>query len=136
LPPGRRNVVVDDGQAKGAGNSTIVGNSVFRKNKFCAKNEDTPVDTRGVGILLLGATRTLVARNSVAGNRGAQFNSGGIVVLSARALTGGRNPNFDAIAGNTAFRDRPVDLRWDGTGIGVRFIANHCATSVSSGFCH
>jgi nitrous oxidase accessory protein NosD len=128
-------LVLDDGQRGGAGNATIVENSVFRNNKFCPKNEDTPVATQGGGILLLGATRTLVARNSVAGNKGKQFNSGGIVVLSARKISGGSNPNFDTIARNTAFRDRPADLRWDGTGTGVRFLANQCGTSVPSGLC-
>jgi Right handed beta helix region len=128
-------LVLDDGQRGGAGNATIAENSVFRNNKFCPKNEDTPVATQGGGILLLGATRTLVARNSVAGNKGKQFNSGGIVVLSARQISGGSNPNFDTIARNTAFRDRPADLRWDGTGTGVRFLANQCATSVPSGLC-
>jgi hypothetical protein len=94
------------------------------------------VATQGGGILLLGATFTLVANNSVLDNRGSQFNSGGIVVLSATALTGGSNPNFDTIARNFAFRNRPADLIWDGTGIGVRFKANYCATSVPAGLCH
>jgi hypothetical protein len=129
-------LVLDDGQPGGAGNTAIVHNSVFRNNKFCAKSEDTPVNIQGGGILLLGATHTLVAHNSVAGNSGSQINSGGIVVLSARALTKGSNPNFDAIIGNTAFRDHPADLVWDRTGTGVRFRANHCATSIPAGLCH
>ena len=85
--------------------------------------------------MLLGATFTLVAHNTVIGNRGSQFNSGGIVVLSARQISGGSNPNFDTVARNTAFRDRPADLRWDGTGTGMRFFANQCATSAPSGLC-
>ena len=129
-------LVLDDGQAGGAGNATIVDNSVINNNKFCAKNEDTPVNTQGGGILLLGATQTLVTYNFVAGNKGKQINSGGIVVLSAHALSHGSNPNFDTIARNTAFRNQPADLRWDGTGIGVRFKANHCQTSVPAGLCH
>ncbi len=129
-------LVLDDGQQGGAGNATILSNSVFKNNMFCPKSEDTPVSTQGGGILLLGATRTLVARNSVEGNAGKQFNSGGIVVLSAHAVSGGSNPNFDTIVGNTAFRDRPADLVWDGTGTGVRFRANHCRTSAPSGLCH
>ena len=129
-------LVLDDGQPGGAGNAVIVDNNVLKNNKFCAKNEDTPVNTQGGGILLLGATQTLVVDNKVAGNSGKQFNSGGIVVLSAQALTHGSNPNFDTIARNTAFRNHPADLIWDGTGIGVRFKANRCGTSVPSGFCH
>jgi hypothetical protein len=45
------------------------------------------VNTQGGGILLLGATQTLVTYNFVAGNKGKQINSGGIVVLSAQALS-------------------------------------------------
>ncbi len=129
-------LVLDDGQPGGAGNAAIVSNSVFANNKFCPKSEESPVPFQGGGILLLGATFTVVANNSVARNSGSQFNSGGIVVLSAQKITGGSNPNFDTIANNTAFRDHPADLIWDGTGTGVRFKNNHCATSVPPGLCH
>ena len=129
-------LVLDDGQRGGAGNVDIVSNSVFRNNKLCPKNDDTPVATQGGGILLLGATFSRVAHNFVTGNSGSQFNSGGIVVLSAKAISHGSNPNFDTIAFNFAFRNHPADLRWDGTGIGVRFTGNACRTSVPHGLCH
>jgi nitrous oxidase accessory protein NosD len=129
-------LVLDDGQRGGAGNATITDNSVFKNNKFCPKSGDTPVNFQGGGILLLGATRTLVADNRVTGNSGKQLNSGGIVVVSAHALTHGSNPRFNTITGNTASRNHPADLIWDRTGTGVRFKANDCDTSVPSGFCH
>jgi Right handed beta helix region len=131
-------LVLDDGQQGGAGNAVIKHNRVFNNNKFCKKNEDTPVNTKGGGILLLGATHTLVTHNSVTGNAGKQFNSGGIVVLSAKPLTqgSGSNPNFDTISFNVAFRNHPADLIWDRTGVGVRFKHNACATSIPGGFCH
>jgi hypothetical protein len=97
---------------------------VFDNNKFCKKNGDTPVDTKGGGILLLGATHTLVTHNSVTGNSGKKINSGGIVVLSAKPLSHGSNPEFDTISFNSAFRNRPADLIWDHTGFGVRFRHN------------
>jgi hypothetical protein len=128
-------LVLDDGQPGGAGNTGVVRNSVVKNNKFCPKNEEAP-PFQGGGILLLGATHTLVAHNGVFGNSGKQFNSGGIVVVSAHALTKGSNPDFDTVVGNTAFRNHPADLIWDGTGIGVRFKANHCGTSIPPGFCH
>jgi parallel beta-helix repeat protein len=128
-------IVLDDGQPGGAGNTAIVRNSVVKNNKFCPASEDAP-PLQGGGILLLGATRTLVAHNGVFRNSGKQFNSGGIVVLSAQPITKGSNPDFDTIVRNTAFRNHPADLRWDGTGIGVRFKANHCGTSNPPGFCH
>jgi hypothetical protein len=129
-------LVLDDGQPGGAGNAIIRDNSVFKNNKFCPAHGDTPVATQGGGILLLGATRTLVTRNSVAGNSGKQINSGGIVVVSAKALTKGSDPNFDTVAFNSAFRDHPADLIWDGKGVHVTFRGNHCGTSVPSGLCH
>jgi hypothetical protein len=128
--------VLDDGQAGGAGSSVIRDNSVVKNNKFCPKHGDTPVPFQGGGILLLGATQTLVTHNSVQGNSGKQLNSGGILVASAASLTKGSNPNFDTIARNTAFGDHPADLLWDGTGTHVRFIANHCGTSGPPGLCH
>jgi Right handed beta helix region len=129
-------LVLDDGQKGGAGNAAILRNVVAGNNKFCAKSMDTPVSTRGGGILLLGATNTLVAHNAVSRNTGRQFNSGGIVVLSASKLTHGSNPNHDTIAANHAFRNRPADLIWDGTGVGVHFVANHCGISHPAGLCH
>ena len=84
---------------------------------------------------MLGATQTQVLSNSIKGNVGNQLNSGGIVVLSAAPFHGS-DPQFDTIARNTAFRDKPADLRWDGSGTSVNFIGNHCGTSVPSGLCH
>ena len=93
-------------------------------------------NTSQTGILLLGATHTLVTHNSVTGNAGKKFNSGGIVVLSAKPLTHGSNPEFDTISFNFAFRNHPADLIWDHTGFGVRFRHNHCGTSIPGGLCH
>lgn len=129
-------LVLDDGQKGGAGNAAIFRNVAIGNNKFCAKSADTPVNVKGGGILLLGATRTLVAHNAVSGNTGRQFNSGGIVVLSASTISHGSNPNHDTIVANHAFRNRPADLIWDGTGVGVHFVANHCGTSQPAGLCH
>ena len=55
--------VLDDGQRGGAGNVAIRHNRVFDNNKFCKKHEETPVDTKGGGILLLGATHTQVTHH-------------------------------------------------------------------------
>jgi parallel beta-helix repeat protein len=129
-------MVLDDGQPGGVGDVNVAGNTVTGNNKFCEAHGDTPVNLQGGGILLLGATRTTVARNSVSGNSGRQINSGGIVVASAQALTGGSDPAFDTIVANTAFGNHPADLIWDRTGTGVAFIFNHCGTSIPPGFCH
>ena len=128
-------LVLDDGQPGGAGNAVIQGNSVFRNNKFCKASGDTPVNLQGGGILLLGATQTKVLSNSIKGNQGTQLNSGGIVVASAKALTGGSDPEFDTIARNTAFNDHPADLIWDGTGTSINFVGNQCRHSIPTGLC-
>lgn len=57
-------------------------------------------------------------------------------MASAHALTHGSNPNFDTVVLNTAFHNHPPDLIWDGTGIGVRFAANACGTSLPPGMSH
>lgn len=129
-------LVLDDGQPGGAGNAAIWHNTVLHNNKFCPKSKDTPVTTQGGGILLLGATNTVVAKNGVYGNIGKQFNSGGIVVLSAKKVSHGSNPRFDFILGNHVHHNSPADLIWDGTGKDVIFHANHCGTSIPKGLCH
>jgi len=129
-------LVLDDGQRGGVGNAVIQFNRVFDNNKFCKKSGDTPVDTKGGGILLLGATHTLVTHNSVTGNAGKKFNSGGIVVLSAKPVSHGSNPEFDTISFNFAFHNHPADLIWDHTGFGVRLRHNACGTSIPGGLCH
>jgi nitrous oxidase accessory protein NosD len=129
-------LVLDDGQPGGVGNAVITHNTVLRNNKFCGKSEDTPVSIKGGGILLLGATNSLVARNTVNRNHGRRINSGGVVVLSAKKLAHGSNPRNDTIRANVAFGNRPADLRWDGSGTGIHFVANHCGKSIPAGNCH
>jgi hypothetical protein len=129
-------LVLDDGQPGGAGNVVIARNAAIANNKFCPKNDETPVPVQGGGILLLGATNSLVIHNLVLGNKGSQINSGGIRLLSAAALTKGSNPDHDAVVANRAFHNSPADLIWDGTGVGNTFVANHCGTSIPAGLCH
>lgn len=128
-------LVLDDAQPGGVGNAVVRDNRIAGNNKLCPASEEAP-PLQGGGILLLGATFTRVLDNKVLGNAGQQINSGGIVVASAHPITGGSDPHFDVIVHNTAFRNRPADLIWDGTGTHVRFAANHCATSIPSGLCH
>ena len=128
-------LVLDDGQAGGAGNAAIEDNSVSANNADCKPSSDVPVELKGGGILLLGATHTLVAHNSVYDNAGKQFNSGGIAVFSARSQTGGSDPANDKIIGNSAHGNRPLDLIWDQTGTGNVFSGNHCTASAPAGLC-
>jgi hypothetical protein len=127
--------VLDDGQPGGVGNTTVWKNTVTKNNKFCPKSGDQPVDLQGGGILLLGATWTRVLHNAVFGNQGRKINSGGIVVASAHALTKGSDPMHDLIAGNVGSDNRPAALVWDGSGVDVRFVGNHCGKSIPAGLC-
>jgi nitrous oxidase accessory protein NosD len=128
-------ILVDDGQQGGVGNSRIAHNSVSANNRFCPRTSDVPVALHGGGILLLGATDTLVSHNSVYGNTGRKINSGGIRVVSAASVTGGSNPDNDHIVANSAHRNKPADLIWDGTGTGNAFSGNHCTKSVPAHLC-
>ena len=63
--------------------------------------------------------------------------STGAVLVPVRNDTGLLVSGFPANGVfNTAFRNHPADLIWDGTGVGVRFTGNACGTSLPSGLCH
>lgn len=128
-------LVLDDGQKGGAGNAVIQHNLISKNNQFCPANEEAP-KLQGGGVLLLGATKVLVSRNRVNGNKGRQLNSGGVVVLSARQLTHGHNPKDILVSHNIVRRNRPFDLRWDGSGTNILFVHNRCATSSPAHLCH
>ena len=83
------------------------------------------------GIILLGATRSLVSGNTVNSNVGNAINSGGIAIASSAPFFGGPNPDGDIVVGNHAVHNQPADIIWDHTGVGVRFHGNDCATSIS-----
>ncbi len=127
--------VIDDGQPGGVGNVLVFDNFVHANNKFCPPTDETP-PLSGGGILLLGATDSKVLQNQVLNNRGSQVNSGGIVLLSAKRLTGGHNPSGNLVKNNTAYGNRPADIRWDGTGSNNTFARNHCTRSIPGGLCH
>jgi Right handed beta helix region len=127
--------VLDDGLAGGAGNVVIAHNSVSANNRLCPVPEDLPREIGGGGVLLLGATHTTVEHNSVYGNTGTRFNSGGIVVFSAASVTGGGAPEFDKVLDNSAHNNSPADLIWDQTGTGNVFSGNHCTRSSPAWLC-
>jgi len=128
-------LILDDGQPGGAGNVTAFANKLNRNNKFCPASEDGP-PLQGGGLLVLGGTKNLITKNVVIGNAGAQVNSGGIVLLSAKPFGGTFDAAHNIVVKNIAFKNRPADIRWDGNGVGNRFIANKCKTSIPKGLCH
>jgi nitrous oxidase accessory protein NosD len=111
-------------------------NLVRANNKAGCGEEDPP---SGIGIWLVGASNNEVSKNLVLGNRGGQAPlGGGIVLVTAEPEEPGGEPvapSGNLIRKNVAFRNRPFDIFWDGTGVGNRFVDNRCATSQPGGLC-
>jgi parallel beta-helix repeat protein len=125
-------LVLDDGQPGGAGNINIHNNVFDANNKFCPAGDENP-PLQGGGVLLFGATNSIVAQNQVLNNQGDQLNSGGIVLLSAGPEGG--DPSGNIVRNNTAYSNSPADIIYDGSGSGNQFYGNHCATSQPDGLC-
>ena len=117
-------------------NWKIRHNLVKANNKTDCGEED-PVPS-GMGILLLGAADNDISRNLVLGNRGEGVEGlGGGIVLVTGGEPGGPQfePSGNTVRKNIAFRNQPFDIAWDGTGSGVVFRGNRCATSQPEGLC-
>jgi parallel beta-helix repeat protein len=124
-------LVLDDGQPGGAGNANIHNNVFHANNLSCPPEHGPPL--QGGGVLLLGATNTIVAQNQVLGNQGDQFNSGGIVLVSA--APDGSDVIGNIVRNNTAYSNSPADIIYDGSGSGNQFYGNHCTNSQPGGLC-
>ncbi|HZX05918.1 right-handed parallel beta-helix repeat-containing protein [Kribbella sp.] len=127
-------LILDDGQPGGAGNVTAWDNDLNRNNMFCTANAEHP-PLQGGGLLVLGGTKNVLRDNEVNGNVGKQFNSGGIVLISAQMFHGA-NAAWNTVTGNDATGNSPADIRWDGKGAGNRFTDNDCHTSMPAGLCN
>lgn len=112
-----------------------VRNEVNRNNAACPGSEGELPPTSGVGIYLGGTHEVKLVDNEVLGNRptGPTFTSGGIVVETA--ITGVA-PVENVVRHNSAFRNAPYDVRYDGTGKGNVFRDNHCETSSPAWICN
>jgi nitrous oxidase accessory protein NosD len=117
-----------------AGGFTISKNTVTKNTRKCAGDpaQGEPPES-GIGIGLLGAFKTTVARNTVNGNApsGASLASGGIVVMAGPQ---GTAPKNDVVKNNSADANKPSDLFWDGKG-SASFSKNLCRTSTPTGLC-
>jgi hypothetical protein len=116
-----------------AGESDISYNTSQHNNKFCAGEGEVGFDYSGSGIALLGAHATVVANNTVLGNRGSTPVSGGIVLVSGESA-GGPPSTGNTIKDNTAFRDAPADIV-DHSGGTNTFRRNFCKRSMPGGLC-
>jgi parallel beta-helix repeat protein len=126
--------VLDDGQPGGAGNVRVTNNNVHDNNRFCPPSQEGPALSGG-GVVLVGATHTLVAWNHVnENNHGGTLGSGGIVLRSAVPF-GGSDIVSDTVRGNRAHQNAPADILWDGSGHGNLFVENECGTSMPNQLC-
>ena len=120
----------------GSRNWVVKRNQVFSNNRFCEAEGGAPPASGG-GIVLVGARDNTIRSNTVWNNRpkgDATMASGGVVLLSSKAF-GGSNSSGNRIVDNTAYGNRPADIRWDGAGRGNVFQGNECGTSQPKGLC-
>jgi nitrous oxidase accessory protein NosD len=126
---------LDDGQPGGEHNLVLAHNRSIANNKACPAGEGPA--TSGLGVVFLGA-RHSVARDNVIKNNvatGPSPFSGGLIVTSAKPLSGGRNAAYDTITGNILSGNQPDDIIWDGLGAGNVFTNNSCTTSNPGWIC-
>ena len=99
----------------------------------------TPCDSGKCGsIRRICASDNQITKNLVLGNRGAAPYGGGIVLVSSDGADGAPvvAPSGNTVRKNVAFRNQPFDISWDGTGSGVVFRGNRCATSQPGDLCN
>ena len=129
-------LVLDDGQAGGAGNVAIRENNIHGNTTICPHTDpDTPPTHGGAGVVILGADNNRVTDNHVSDNAAATPFAGGVVVLSS-AFFGGHDAMSNTISDNELRNNSPADIVWDGAGTDNKFRDNDCRTSIPPGLCH
>ena len=129
--------LVNTGEPGGVHDWKVRGNTVLKNRAECPGGGDDPAIS-GTGIVLFGARGNLVRFNTVVGNRPADPSAiapGGIVLASSAPFGGSAAAN-NRIRQNSAFRNEPADIVWDGDGGGNRFFRNRCDTSQPGGLCN
>ena len=118
----------------GASDWTVRDNQLNHNNAVCPPDEEGP-PLSGIGLAIVGGHAISVKGNTALNNvpNGPTVGSGGVVVVSA-APFGSTDPSDVTVMGNVVLGNTP-DLFWDGTGSGIVFTANDCATSVPAGLC-
>ena len=127
---------LDDGQPGGEHNLTLSHNKSWANDKACAASDDGPA-VSGIGVLLLGAQHSTVHENTIRNNvaSGPSPFSGGLLLLSAAPLSGGKTPRSTRSPATPCPAMRPFDILWDGAGAGNVFSGNSCSTSSPSWIC-
>jgi len=134
-------VVVDTGFPGPARDIRITANTVRANDRYCPGDGGVPPQG-GAGVVLAGATDTVVAGNRLTDNAlagvpaGAEppFASGGLILIDSTGF-GGTAPTNNRITGNTITGNQPLDVVTDGSGSGNVFLANRCNTANTPGIC-
>ncbi|MFE1431861.1 nitrous oxide reductase family maturation protein NosD [Streptomyces griseoaurantiacus] len=124
-------MVVGDENKPRVGDITVRLNHVHHNNKFCAANSRLPA-IQGAGIVLTGAEKVTVVRNTVEDNKGTTPMSGGIVLF--KSFVGALNEN-NTIQDNTLQDNGPADLADRDTAKTNTFQGNTCGTSEPAALC-
>ncbi len=133
-------VVLDTGDPTIAGHYNIHDNEAHQNDKFCPAQggEEGAPALSGIGIFIVGGRANTVWSNTVWANKPSKagtFMPGGIVLVSAKGLTGGAVETGNKVTGNQAYNNRPVDIAWDQKGHNT-FKKNKCDFSDPGGLCH
>jgi nitrous oxidase accessory protein NosD len=114
---------------------TYKHNKVWDNDKVCAATDEAP-PLSGVGVLMSGTDHVRVIHNWINGNhpKGPSAVSGGLVLITSIAAP---VAPFDNLVKHNVIRgNKPLDVIYDGTGHGNRFVHNWCASSTPAGICH
>jgi nitrous oxidase accessory protein NosD len=123
--------VVGDENKPRVGDLTVRLNHVHHNNKRCAATDRLPV-LQGSGIVLTGAEKVHVVRNTVEDNKGTSPLSGGIVLF--KSFVGALNEN-NLIEDNKLRDNGPADLANRDTPKNNTFRDNTCGTSEPAALC-
>ena len=101
----------------------------WANNNVCSAGQHPPLS--GMGIALASVHHTLVSDNEVNGNATTvpSIAHGGTVIIST-AFLGGANPTYNTVRDNSAHRNRPADIFWDGSGFGNKVVDNECSRAI------
>ncbi|MDP9233789.1 MAG: right-handed parallel beta-helix repeat-containing protein [Actinomycetota bacterium] len=116
---------------------TYTHNRVWDNDKACPANPDEgSPPLSGIGVLLAGSDHVRVVRNWIARNHpgGPTPAAAGIAVITSIAAPFA--PVDNLVKHNVILHNSPLDVIYDGTGSGNRFVDNLCATSTPAGICH
>ncbi|MDX6534796.1 MAG: hypothetical protein QOF68_2540 [Gaiellales bacterium] len=129
--------LLDDGQPEGFHDFSLWNNKVWANNKACGAVDGAP-PLSGIGVLMLGTRHVTLHDNWITDNTpsGPSFVSGGLVMISAKQITGGSPVRNNTIRDNTITGNAPFDIFYDASGFNNRFIGNTCDTSQPAWICN